>query len=211
MSIYLQLHPVSPQRRFIRQAVECLRAGGVIVYPTDSCYALGCHIGDKNALDRIREIRQTDRNHHFTLVCRDLTEVGKYALVENWQYRLLRAHTPGPYTFLLKASRETPRRLKHERRGTIGLRVPDHPVTALLLGELGEPVMSSTLLLPGEELPRTDAQEIYEKLERSVDMVLDGGHCGLTPTSVIDLSGDRAIVVRVGNGDVKPFAAAATV
>jgi tRNA threonylcarbamoyl adenosine modification protein (Sua5/YciO/YrdC/YwlC family) len=132
-------------------------------------------------------------------------------LVENWQYRLLRAHTPGPYTFLLKASRETPRRLKHERRGTIGLRVPDHPVTALLLSELGEPVMSSTLLLPGEDLPRTDAQEIYERLEHSVDMVLDGGNCGLTPTSVIDLSGDRATVVRVGRGDVKPFGPAATV
>jgi tRNA threonylcarbamoyl adenosine modification protein (Sua5/YciO/YrdC/YwlC family) len=211
MSIYLQLHPVSPQLRFIRQAVQCLRGGGVIVYPTDSCYALGCHIGDKNALERIREIRQTDRNHHFTLVCRDLAEVGKYALVENWQYRLLRAHTPGPYTFLLKASRETPRRLKHERRGTIGLRVPDHPVTALLLSELGEPVMSSTLLLPGEDLPRTDAQEIYEKLQHSVDMVLDGGNCGLIPTSVIDMSGERAIVARVGRGDVKPFAAAATV
>jgi tRNA threonylcarbamoyl adenosine modification protein (Sua5/YciO/YrdC/YwlC family) len=211
MSIYLQLHPVSPQLRFIRQAVQCLRGGGVIVYPTDSCYALGCHIGDKNALERIREIRQTDRNHHFTLVCRDLAEVGKYALVENWQYRLLRAHTPGPYTFLLKASRETPRRLKHERRGTIGLRVPDHPVTALLLSELGEPVMSSTLLLPGENLPRTDAQEIYERLQHSVDMVLDGGNCGLIPTSVIDMSGERAIVARVGRGDVKPFASAANV
>jgi tRNA threonylcarbamoyl adenosine modification protein (Sua5/YciO/YrdC/YwlC family) len=211
MSIYLQLHPVSPQLRFIRQAVQCLRSGGVIVYPTDSCYALGCHIGDKNALERIREIRQTDRNHHFTLVCRDLAEVAKYALVENWQYRLLRAHTPGPYTFLLKASRETPRRLKHERRGTIGLRVPDHPVTALLLSELGEPVMSSTLLLPGEDLPRTDAQEIYEKLQHSVDMVLDGGNCGLIPTSVIDMSGERAIVARAGRGDVKPFASAATV
>jgi tRNA threonylcarbamoyl adenosine modification protein (Sua5/YciO/YrdC/YwlC family) len=211
MSIYLQLHPVSPQVRYIRQAVEVLRRGGVIVYPTDSCYALGCHIGDKAALERIREIRQTDRNHHFTLVCRDLADVGKYAMVENWQYRLLRAHTPGAYTFLLKASRETPRRLKHERRGTIGLRVPDHPVTAQLLRELGEPVMSSTLLLPGEDLPRTDAREIYETLDRSVDVVLDGGNCGLVPTSVIDLSGDRAIVMRQGRGDVSPFAATATV
>jgi len=181
------------------------------VYPTDSCYALGCHIGDKAALERIRDIRQTDRNHHFTLVCRDLAEVGKYAMVDNWQYRLLRAHTPGPYTFLLKASRETPRRLKHERRGTIGLRVPDHPVTALLLGELGEPIMSSTLLLPGEELPRTDAKEIYEKLEHSIDLVLDGGNCGLIPTSVIDLSGGRAVVTRVGRGPLSPFADSATV
>jgi tRNA threonylcarbamoyl adenosine modification protein (Sua5/YciO/YrdC/YwlC family) len=211
MSIYLQLHPVSPQRRYIRQAVECLRAGGVIVYPTDSCYALGCHIGDKAALERIRTIRETDRNHHFTLVCRDLADVGKYALVENWQYRLLRAHTPGAYTFLLKASKETPRRLKHERRGTIGLRVPDHPVTQLLLAELNEPVMSSTLLLPGEDLPRTDARDIYEHLEHSVDLVLDGGNCGLVPTSVIDLSGNRAEVVRVGRGDVSPFAEAAPV
>jgi tRNA threonylcarbamoyl adenosine modification protein (Sua5/YciO/YrdC/YwlC family) len=132
--------------------------------------------------------------------------VGKYAVVENWQYRLLRAHTPGPYTFLLRASRETPRRLKHERRGTIGLRVPDHPVTALLLRELGEPVMSSTLLLPGEQLPRTDAKEIYDKLEHSVDLVLDGGNCGLIPTSVIDLSGDHAVVVREGRGSLSAFA-----
>ena len=211
MSIYLQLHPISPQIRFIRQAAACLRNGGVIVYPTDSCYALGCHIGDKAALERIRDIRQTDRNHHFTLVCRDLAEVGKYAVVDNWQYRLLRAHTPGPYTFLLKASRETPRRLKHERRGTIGLRVPDHVVTQMLLTELNEPVMSSTLLLPGEDLPRTDAKDIYERLEHSVDMVLDGGNCGLDPTSVIDLSGDRAVVMRAGRGDVSPFVGATTV
>jgi tRNA threonylcarbamoyl adenosine modification protein (Sua5/YciO/YrdC/YwlC family) len=211
MSIYLQLHPVSPQRRFIRQAVECLRAGGVIVYPTDSCYALGCHIGDKSALERIRNIRETDRHHHFTLVCRDLADVGKYAVVENWQYRLLRTHTPGPFTFLLKASRETPRRLKHERRGTIGLRVPDHPVTQMLLTELGEPVMSSTLLLPGEQLPRTDAKEIYDLLDQKVDLVLDGGNCGLVPTSVIDLSTGHAEVVRVGRGDVTPFAGAVPV
>jgi tRNA threonylcarbamoyl adenosine modification protein (Sua5/YciO/YrdC/YwlC family) len=211
MSIYLQLHPVSPQRRFIRQAVECLRAGGVVVYPTDSCYALGCHIGDKAALERIRSIRETDRHHHFTLVCRDLADVGKYAVVENWQYRLLRTQTPGPYTFLLKASRETPRRLKHERRGTIGLRVPDHPVTQMLLTELGEPVMSSTLLLPGEDLPRTDAKEIYALLEAKVDLVLDGGTCGLVPTSVIDLSGTHPEVVRVGRGDVTPFTGALTV
>jgi len=195
----------------VRQAVEVLRRGRLIVYPTDSCYALGCHIGDKGALQRICDIRQVDRNHHFTLVCRDLAEVAKYALVENWQYRLLRAYTPGPYTFLLKASRETPRRLKHERRGTIGLRVPDHPVTAMLLGELGEPIMSSTLLLPGEDLPRTDAREIYDILQHRVDLVLDGGNCGLVPTSVIDLSTDRAIVVRAGRGDVTPFVDSATV
>ena len=211
MSLYLQLHPVSPQRRYIRQAVEALRGGAVIVYPTDSCYALGCHIGDKAALQRISDIRQTDRNHHFTLVCRDLADVGKYALVDNWQYRLLRAYTPGPYTFILKASKETPRRLKHERHGTIGLRVPDHPVTALLLTELGEPIMSSTLLLPGEDLPRTDAAEIDAVLGARVDIVLDGGNCGLEPTSVIDLSGDSARVIRAGRGDVTPFVGVASV
>lgn len=205
MSLYLYLHPVSPQRRFIRQTAQCLRDGGVIVYPTDSCYALGCHIGDKAALERIRAIRETDRHHHFTLVCRDLAEVGKYALIENWQYRLLRAHTPGPYTFLLRASRETPRRLKHERHGTIGVRVPDHPVTALLLEEHGEPIMSSTLLLPGEDLPRTDAREIHELLGARVDLVLDGGNCGLVPTSIIDLSGEEAVVVRAGRGDLSAF------
>src|SRR5260370_22463337 len=211
MSVCLQVQTVSPERRFVRQAVGVLRAGGVIVYPTDSCYALGCHIGDKAALERIREIRQTDRNHHFTLVCRDLAAVGKYAVVDNSQYRLLRAPTPGPYPFLLKASRETPRRLKHERRGTIGLRVPDHPVTALLLTELGEPVMSSTLLLPGEDLPRTDAKEIYERLEHSVGLVLDGGNCRFTPNPLIDLSGDRPSIVPVGRCDVAPFANPATV
>lgn len=205
MSIYLQLHPVTPQKRFIRQAVDVLRAGGVIVYPTDSCYALGCHIGDKDALDRIRTIRQAGRDHHFTLVCRDLSEVAKYAHVDNWQYRLLRAHTPGPYTFLLKATKETPRRLKHERHGTIGLRVPDHPVTALLLAELNEPIMSSTLHLPGDDLPLTDAHEISDRLDRQVEVVLDGGNCGLTPTTVVDLSGDHAVLVRAGRGDPAPF------
>ena len=194
--------------RFIRQAVGVPRAGGVIVYPTDSCYALGCHIGDKEALERIRAIREADRHHHFTLVCRDLSEVARYAHVDNWQYRLLRANTPGPYTFLLKATKETPRRLKHERRGTIGLRVPDHPVTALLLAELGEPIMSSTLHLPGDELPLTDAREIADRLEHRVDLVLDGGNCGLVPTTVVDLSGDHAIVTREGRGDSRPFAVA---
>ncbi|MFO1465782.1 MAG: L-threonylcarbamoyladenylate synthase [Steroidobacteraceae bacterium] len=206
MAVYLQLHPVSPQKRFVRQAVDALRSGGVIVYPTDSCYALGCHIGDKAALERIRALREADRHHHFTLVCRDLSEVARYAHVENWQYRLLRANTPGPYTFLLRATKETPRRLKHERRGTIGLRVPDHPVTALMLAELGEPIMSSTLHMPGDELPMTDAREIAERLGTRVELVLDGGNCGLTPTTVVDLSGEQPVLVRQGRGDPAPFA-----
>ena len=183
-----------------------MRSGGVIVYPTDSCYALGCHIGDKDALQRISDIREVDRNHDFTLVCRDLAEVGKYALVDNWQYRLLRAYTPGPYTFILKASRETPRRLKHERRGTIGLRVPDHPVTAMLLKELGEPVMSSTLLLPGEKLPRTDAKEIYEALGRRVDLVLDGGMCSGPGATTVDITEPFWKMIKPGAVDEKEIA-----
>lgn len=188
-----------------------LRSGGVIAYPTDSCYALGCHIGDKDALERIRAIRAADRHHHFTLVCRDLSEVARFAHVDNWQYRLLKANTPGPYTFLLKATKETPRRLKHERRGTIGLRVPDHPVTALLLAELGEPIMSSTLHLPGDELPLTDGREIATRLANRIELVLDGGNCGLVPTTVVDLSGPHSLIVRAGRGDPRPFTAERTV
>ncbi len=206
MAVYLQLHPISPQRRFIRQAAAVLRDGGVIVYPTDSCYALGCHIGDKNSLERIRAIREADRHHHFTLVCRDLSEVSKYAQLDNWQYRLLRAHTPGPFTFILKATRETPRRLKHERRGTIGLRIPDHKVALALLDELHEPIMSSTLLLPGDELPMTDARAIDERLQARVDLVLDGGNCGLEPTTVLDLAQGSVVIARQGRGDAAAFA-----
>lgn len=205
MGIHLQLHPVSPQKRYIRQAVEMLRSGGVIAYPTDSCYALGCHIGDKDALERIRAIREADRHHHFTLVCRDLSEVARFAHVDNWQYRLLKANTPGAYTFLLKATRETPRRLKHERRGTIGLRVPDHPVTALLLAYLGEPIMSSTLHLPGDEWPLTDGREIAARLAHRIELILDAGNCGLVPATVVDLSGSQSIIVRYGRGDPRPF------
>jgi len=205
MGIHLQLHPVSPQKRYIRQAVETLRSGGVIAYPTDSCYALGCHIGDKDALERIRAIREADRHHHFTLVCRDLSEVARFAHVDNWQYRLLKANTPGAYTFLLKATRETPRRLKHERRGTIGLRVPDHPVTDLLLAELGEPIMSSTLHLPSDEWPLTDGREITARLAHRIELILDAGNCGLVPTTVVDLSGSQSIIVRSGRGDPRPF------
>ncbi len=205
MSQLFLLHPKDPQRRLLRQAAETLRKGGVIVYPTDSCYALGCHLGDKEAMERLQRIRQTDKHHHFTLVCRDLSEIARYAKVGTWQYRLLRAHTPGPYTFLLEATREVPRRLQHAKRSTIGIRIPDHPVPQGLLAELGEPIMSSTLLLPGEDYPLTDATEIYERLQHVVDLVLDGGHCGLEPTTVVDLAGDAPVVVRAGKGDTTHF------
>ena len=202
MSIYLQLHPVSPQRRFVRQAVTALREGAVIVYPTDSCYALGCHIGDKAALERIREIRQTDRNHHFTLVCRDVGEAARFVRIDTPHFRLLKACTPGPFTFLLPATRETPRRLQHEKRRTVGIRVPDHPVPQLLLAELGEPMMSSTLIMPGDELPLTDGLEIRARLEHQIDAVLDGGHCGIEPTTVVDLAVDPPVILRRGTGDL---------
>jgi len=199
------LHPDNPQLRFIRRATELVRGGGVIAYPTDSCYALGCHIGDKAALERIRRIRAADRHHHFTLVCRDLTEIAKYAKVDTWQFRLLKSCTPGPYTFLLEATRETPRRLQHEKRRTIGLRVPDHPVAQLLLAELGEPLMSSTLMLPGEGLPLNDADDIEARLGHELDAILDGGACGLEPTTVIDLAARPPVVVREGRGSLEPF------
>lgn len=205
VSLYLPLHPVTPQIRMIRQAVDLVRQGGVIAYPTDSCYALGCHIGDKDALERIRRIRKADRHHHFTLVCRDLTEIARYAKVETWQFRMLKAATPGPYTFLLPATREVPRRLQHEKRRTIGLRIPDHPVPQLLLQELGEPLMSSTLMLPGDELPLTDGEEIRERLDHDLDAILDGGHCGIEPTTVVDMVSNPPVITRVGRGSVAPF------
>jgi tRNA threonylcarbamoyl adenosine modification protein (Sua5/YciO/YrdC/YwlC family) len=205
LSQYFELHPVSPQLRLIRRAVEIVRDGGVIAYPTDSCYALGCHIGDKGALERVRRIRQADRHHHFTLVCRDLTEIARFARIDTWQFRLLKSCTPGPYTFLLPATREVPRRLQHERRRTIGIRVPDHPVPLMLLEELGEPLMSSTLLLPGDEIPMTDGKDIRDRLEHEIDAVLDGGNCGVIPTSVIDLAVSPPAVVRRGKGDLSMF------
>jgi tRNA threonylcarbamoyl adenosine modification protein (Sua5/YciO/YrdC/YwlC family) len=201
MSQLLELHPKNPQLRLVRQAVAAMRAGGVIVYPTDSCYALGCAIGDKGAMARIAQIRETDKHHFFTLVCRDLSEIARYARVENWQYRLLKAATPGPYTFILEATREVPRRLLNPKRRAIGIRVPDHPVPRLLLGELGEPLMSSTLSLPGEKYPLTDAAEIHARLKHQVAAVLDGGNCGLTPTTVVDLTGGAPVIVRIGKGD----------
>src|SRR5277367_3912085 len=200
MSQYFELHPQNPQLRLIRRAADIVRAGGLIAYPTDSCYALGCHLGDPAALERLRRIRGADRNHHFTLVCRDLREIGHYARIDTWQFRLLKSATPGPFTFLLPATRETPRRLQHHKRRTIGIRVPDHPVPQLLLAELGEPLMSSTLLLPGESLPLTDGATIRERLERELDLILDGGHCGIEPTTVVDLAVSPPVVVRAGRG-----------
>jgi tRNA threonylcarbamoyl adenosine modification protein (Sua5/YciO/YrdC/YwlC family) len=201
----IDIHPKNPQLRLVRQAVQIIREGGVVVYPTDSCYALGCHIGDKAAMERISRIRETDKHHHFTLVCRDLSEIAKYARVNNQQYRTLRAFTPGPYTFILQATRETPKRLQNPKRRTIGIRVPEHPVPQALLTELGEPIMSSTLHLPRDPYPMTDAQEIQERLLHQVDAVIDGGNCGLEPTSVVDLEGLAPIVARRGKGDVSAF------
>jgi tRNA threonylcarbamoyl adenosine modification protein (Sua5/YciO/YrdC/YwlC family) len=200
MSQYFRLHDVNPQLRLIRRAAEIVRAGGVIAYPTDSCYALGCHIGDAEALERLRRIRGADKNHHFTLVCRDLREIGHYARIDTWQFRLLKSATPGPFTFLLPATRETPRRLQHPKRRTIGIRVPDHIVPRMLLTELDEPLMSSTLLLPGDELPLTDGEQIRERLEHQLDVILDGGHCGIEPTTVIDLAVSPPVLVRQGRG-----------
>jgi tRNA threonylcarbamoyl adenosine modification protein (Sua5/YciO/YrdC/YwlC family) len=200
MSQFFAIHPENPQLRLIRRAADIIRAGGIIVYPTDSCYALGCHIGDKRAMERIREIRGVDDRHHLTLVCRDLSELSTYARVDNRQFRLLRAATPGSYVFILEATRELPKRLQHPKRRTIGLRIPDHPVVDALLAELGEPILSSTLLLPGDELPHTDAAEIRDRLEHQVDLVLDGGSCGIEPSTVVDLSGAEPVLVRAGKG-----------
>jgi tRNA threonylcarbamoyl adenosine modification protein (Sua5/YciO/YrdC/YwlC family) len=205
LALLISIHPVSPQPRLVRQAVAAMRDGSVVAYPTDSCYALGCLIGDKEAMERIRRIRDADKNHNFTLVCRDLSEIARYARVDNATYRTLRAFTPGPYTFLLEATREVPKRLQNPKRRTIGIRVPDNAIVRLLLEELGEPVMSSTLLLPGETAPMTDPHEIKERLEHLVDLVIDGGPGGFEPSSVVDLSGPAPVVVRHGKGSVAAF------
>ena len=205
MSQFFQIHPENPQPRLVKQAVEIVRQGGVIVYPTDSSYALGCRIGEKTAVDRIRRIRQLDDKHNFTLVCRDLSELGVYAKVDTGLFRLLKAHTPGPYTFILSATREVPRMLLHPKRRTIGLRVPDHAITLALLAELGEPLMSVSLILPGDTEPMTDPYEIRERLEHHVDLVIDGGFGDLKASTIIDLSGDEPELIREGCGDPKPF------
>jgi len=205
MTQYFEIHPKNPQSRIIRSAVEMIRAGAVVVYPTDSSYALGCHIGDKAAMQKIARIRQFDKSHHFTLVCRDLSEISIYAKVDNSAYRLLKAHTPGAYTFLLKATKEVPKRLQNAKRKTIGLRVPAHPVTQALLEELGEPIMSSTLMMPGEDSPLSDPEDIRELLANKVDAIIDSGNCGLEATSIIDLVNGPPEVLRVGKGDVSDF------
>ncbi len=210
MTQYFQIHPRNPQTRLIRQAVGILRTGGVIAYPTDSSYALGCRIGDKAAMERIRRIRALDDRHDFTLVCRDLSEVAVYARVGNADYRILRAGTPGPYTFILPATREVPRRLQNPRRKTIGLRVPAHAITQALLAELEEPLMSVTLIPPGEDLPLAEPQEIRERLEHELDLVIDGGNCGWEPTTVVVLTDGVATVMRLGKGGTGTFAASPT-
>jgi len=202
---HFRVHPETPQRRLLRRAAEVVHDGGVIVYPTDSCYALGCRIGDKEALERIRAIRRLEAGHNFTLVCRDLSELATYARVDNAAYRFLRALTPGPYTFILRATREVPRRLQHPRRRTIGIRVPDHRITQGLLEETGEPLLSVTCQLPGEDLPLSDPEEIRERLRGRVDLVVDGGACGVEPTTVIDLVSGVPVVVRRGIGEVEPL------
>ena len=204
MAQYFSVHPDNPQPRLVKHAVEIIRDGGVIAYPTDSCYALGCHIGDKDAMERIRRIRKVDERHHFTLVCRDLSEVGQFAKVDNLQFRLMRATTPGSYTFILRATRDVPRRLLTPRH-TIGVRIPDHPVAMALLHELGEPLLSSTMILPAHGVALNDAHDIRRHLEHDLDLVIDSGPCNGEVTTVVDLSAEAPRLVREGKGDIRPF------
>jgi tRNA threonylcarbamoyl adenosine modification protein (Sua5/YciO/YrdC/YwlC family) len=203
MAQFFSVHPTHPQTRLVRQAAGIVREGGLIAYPTDSCYALGCHIGDKDAMDRLRRVRKMDEKHHLTLMCRDLSEIAAYAMVDNAQYRLLKAATPGSYTFILRATREVPRRLMHPRRKTIGVRVPQHPVAHALLAELNEPMLSATLQMPGEESPLSEAEDIRARFEKDLDLILAAGHCGIVPSTVVDLTGDAPVVLRIGSGSVE--------
>ena len=205
MARYLSIHPEDPQPRMLAQAAEILRDGGVIAVPTDSCYALGCGLGDKDAVERIRRIRGVDDRHHLTLMCRDLSEIAQFARVDNAQYRLLKATTPGSYTFILEGTKELPRRVLHPKRKTIGLRVPDHKVALALLAELGEPLLTSTLMLPGDESPLTEGWEIQDRLDDHLELILDGGYCGTEPTTVIDLTNWPPELVRAGRGLLDPF------
>ena len=205
MAQYFSIHPTHPQARLVRRAAEIVRRGGLIAYPTDSCYALGCHLGDARAVERLRRVRRMDARHHLTLMCRDLSEIAAYAIVDDARFRLLKRATPGSYTFILRATREVPRRLAHERRKTIGVRVPGHPVAHALLAELNEPMLSATLQLPGEASPPSEPEEIRERLEHEIDLVVDGGSCGVEPSTVIDLTGDEPVVVRAGKGPLALF------
>jgi tRNA threonylcarbamoyl adenosine modification protein (Sua5/YciO/YrdC/YwlC family) len=205
MAQFFNINSDNPQQRLIQQVVQILKQGGVIVYPTDSCYALGCQVGDKEAAARLLSVRGLDSGHDLTLVCRDLSELGRYAQVNNTQFRILKSHTPGPYTFILRGTREVPKRLLHKKHDTIGLRVPEHGIVQALLAELGEPILSSTLLLYGEDVPLTEPWEIRDRLEHLVDLVIDGGACGLTPTTVVDLTTDIPAVLRYGKGDASDF------
>jgi len=205
MAQRFDIHPENPQPRLITQAAYRLRGGALAIYPTDSCYAIGCTLNHPSASKDIARIRKTDKDHNFTLLCRDLAEIATYARVENWSYRLLKAHTPGPYTFILPATRDVPRRVQNPKRKTIGIRVPDHPVTSALLAELAEPLMSSTLLLPGFDLPLNDPDQIYERLEREVDVIIGSGSCGVEPTTVVDLTRDFPVLLRRGKGDTADF------
>ncbi len=209
MSQFFTIYPNNINLRLIHQAVAIIKDGGIVVYPTDSCYALGCHLDDKQAVSRIRQIRGLDEQHHLTLMCRDLSEISTYARVDNAQFRLLKANTPGSYTFILDATKEVPKRLQHPKRSTIGIRVPDHPVALALLEELGEPMSSSTLILPDQPWPLNDAELIRELLEKKVDAVIDGGAAGADFTTVIDLTGSVPVLVRQGKGDTAPFGIAA--
>ncbi|MGI9343121.1 MAG: L-threonylcarbamoyladenylate synthase [Gammaproteobacteria bacterium] len=205
MAQRFDIHPDNPQQRLIAQAVYRLREGALAVYPTDSCYAIGCTLDNQTAVRDIARIRQTDKDHNFTLLCRDLAEIATYAKVENWIYRLLKAHTPGPYTFILPATRDVPRRVQNPKHKTIGIRVPEHPVTSALLAELGEPLMSSTLLLPDADLPLNDPDEIVARLDRNVDIIVASGSCGVEPTTVVDLTGEFPQLIRRGKGDAEDF------
>jgi tRNA threonylcarbamoyl adenosine modification protein (Sua5/YciO/YrdC/YwlC family) len=207
---YFQIHPTHPQVRLVRQAAEIVRRGGLIAYPTDSCYALGCHLGDARALARLRHVRSLDEKHHLTLMCRDLSEIGSYAIVDNVQFRLLKSVTPGAYTFILRATRELPRRVLHARRKTIGVRVPGHAVVDALLAELGEPMLSATLSLPGDAAPLSDGAEIRARLEHELDLVIDSGSCGIEPTTVVDLTAGEPQILRVGRGAVAALGLAAS-
>ena len=208
MAQFFSIHATHPQVRLVRRAAEIVRGGGLIAYPTDSCYALGCHLGDAHAVERLRRVRGMDARHNLTLMCRDLSEIAVYAMVDDAQFRLLKRVTPGSYTFILRATREVPRRLAHPRRKTIGVRVPGHPVAHALLAELNEPMLSATLLLAGEALPPSDPVQIRAALEHQVDLVVDAGSCGIEPSTVIDLTGATATVVRAGKGSLAPFAVA---